>query len=121
MSNYEMNKELKTSFSESEVLKEIQERNVKNFLDVIVLIQLRKTREPMGGYDLVKLIHNKFGVLVSAGSAYALLYSMERDGLIRSGLGRKRVYKLAVKGDEKLEAIMQVKEKLLGLMVNIFI
>ena len=95
---------------------------VKSFLDTIVLAKLREQDSPMSGYDVITLIHKKFGILVSSGTVYALLYSMERDGLIRGRLSqRKRVYMLTEKGEKKIKALLEAKEKILGLMVNLFI
>jgi len=77
-------------------------RMVKSFLDAIVLDKLRERDNPISGYDVVTFIHKKFYILVSSGTVYALLYSMERDGLIRGMWSqRKRVYTLTEKGEEK--------------------
>jgi len=105
-------------------LNEMHERMVKSFLDTIVLAKLRERDSPMSGYDVITLIHKKFRILVSSGTVYSLLYSMERDGLIIGrwvGSRRKRVYTLTEKGEEKIKAILEAKEKILGIMVNLFI
>jgi len=97
-------------------------RMVKSFLDNIVLAKLREQDSPMSGYDVIALIHKKFHILASSGTVYALLYSMERDGLIRGVWSqRKRVYTLTEKGEKKIKAILDAKEKILGLMVNLLI
>jgi DNA-binding PadR family transcriptional regulator len=104
-----------------EILFEIHERFVKSFLDVIILNHLNSSDRIIGGYDILKLVQNKFGLLLSAGSVYSLLYSMERDGLIR-GRGRyKRVYSLTDKGEEKIKTILLVKERVLNLVEHTFI
>ena len=120
MSKYTLNKELGNAVLEREVLREMRERIVKNFLDVIVLTKLRES-EALGGYDVVKLVNKKFGILVSTGSAYAVLYSLERDGLIKGRSSRKRVYTLTDKGEEKIKTITKMKKGILGLMVDVFI
>ncbi|MFQ6081259.1 MAG: PadR family transcriptional regulator [Candidatus Bathyarchaeia archaeon] len=107
---------------EREILNEMHERLVKSFLDMIVLAKLRRRDSPMSGYDVVTLIHKKFRMLVSSGTVYSLLYSMERDGLIRGRWSqRKRVYTLTERGEKKIKAILEAKEKILGIMVNLFI
>ena len=107
---------------EREILEEMHERIVKTFLDTIVLVKLRKQDDPMSGYDVVTFIHEKFGILVSSGTAYSILYSMERDELIKGRSSqRKRVYTLTDKGEKKIKAISEAKEKILGLMINLFI
>jgi len=105
-----------------EILNEMDERMVKSFLDAIVLAELKERDNPMSGYDAIAFIHEKFRILVSSGTIYALLYSLERDGLI-SGMWsqRKRVYTLTEKGEKKIKAILEAKEKILGLMANLFI
>jgi len=109
---------------EREILNEMHERMVKSFLDAIVLVKLRERDRPMSGHDVFKLVHRKFRVRISSGTVYSLLYSMERNGLIRGrwvGSQRKRVYTLTEKGEEKIKAILETKGKILGLMVNLLI
>ena len=65
---------------EGKILKKMHERIIKNFMDIIVLTELR--RGSMSGYDVISFIHNKFHLLVSSGTVYSLLYSLERNGLI---------------------------------------
>jgi len=87
-------------------------------LDVLVLAELRNG--PMSGYDVIAFIHNKFRLLVSSGTVYSLLYSLERDGLIMGSWNqRKRVYKLTEKGEETIKAIMQANDKIQFLVTNL--
>ena len=54
----------------------------------------------MSGYDLITYIYDRFEVLLSPGTVYPLLSSMEREGLIEGfQRNRKRVYKLTKKGE----------------------
>jgi len=102
----------------SVVLKKMHRRIIKNFLDVLVLAELRNG--PMSGYDVIAFIHNKFRLLVSSGTVYSLLYSLERDGLIMGSWNqRKRVYKLTEKGEETIKAIMQANDKIQFLVTNL--
>jgi DNA-binding PadR family transcriptional regulator len=103
---------------ESEVLKKMHRRMVKSFMDLLVLAELRNS--PMSGYDVIAYIHNKFGILVSSGTVYSLLYSMERDNLIRGiWAKRKRVYELTEKGERSIEAILNANDKIKSLMTNL--
>ena len=105
---------------ESEILKEINKKIVKSFVDVLILEQLRGCT--MSGYDVIEFTNRKFNVLLSSDSVYAVLHSMERDGLIEGiQVQRKWVYDLTDKGEETLNAILNLKEKILGLMINLFI
>lgn len=92
------------------VLKKMNRRIIKNFLDVLILEELRNG--PLSGYDVIAYIHNKFRLLVSSGIVCSLLYSLERDSLIAGSWNqRKRVYKLTDKGDETNKAIMSANDK----------
>jgi len=105
---------------ESEILNKAHRRIVQNFLDVVVLLELRK--QPLSGYDVISFIHNKFGMLLSSGTVYSYLYSLERDGLIKGEYSqRKRVYTLTEHGKETAKAYLNAKDKILGLLLNLFI
>jgi len=95
------------------------ERIVKNFMDVLVMVELRDN--PLSGYDVISLIHKKFNLLVSSGTVYSLLYSLERDGLIEGKLNdRKRVYVLTDKGEKTISAIMTANDQIQSIMTNLF-
>ena len=104
---------------EREILKKIHRRVVKSFLDIIVLTELRNGY-PMSGYDIIEHIHDRFSILVSSGSVYSLLYSLEREGLIEGmWTKRKRVYKLTEKGDRRIAAILNLDDKIKVLLMNL--
>jgi len=93
-------------------------RLIKSFLDVLILAELRNG--PMSGYDVIAFIHRKFRLLVSSGTVYSLLYSLERDGLIEGNWNqRKRVYLLTDRGEETIKAIVDANEKIKGFLVNL--
>ena len=100
---------------ETEFLKGMNERMIKNFMDVLVLTKLRD--KTMSGYDVIRSIHKEFGLLVSSGTVYSLLYSLERNGLI-TGMRYpgKRLYTLTDKGNKELRGILKAKEGILGMM-----
>jgi len=117
-----LDKNQKVTLLGSEILEEMRERIAKSFLDVFILLKMSEESKPIGGYDVIGLVHEKFGILMSAGSAYAVLYSLERDGLIKGQLGyRKRGYTLTDKGEKKIKTILKEKAKILGLMLDLFI
>jgi DNA-binding PadR family transcriptional regulator len=105
---------------ESEILEEIQKSMIKNFLDTIILAELRKS-SPMSGYDVIDFIHKKFDVIISSGTIYSLLYSMERKGLIEGELtGGKRVYVLTDKGTNAINALSESKEEIQRFLGTLF-
>lgn len=104
---------------EREILKKMHRRVVKSFLDIIVLSELRNSH-PMSGYDIIEHIHGRFSILVSSGSVYSLLYSLEREGLVEGMWSkRKRVYKLTEKGDRKIETILNLNGKIKILLISL--
>ena len=96
---------------EGKILRKMHERIIKNFMDIIILAELRNG--PMSGYDVISFIHNKFHLLVSSGTVYSLLYSLERNGLIEGTWNeRKRVYRLTDKGSKTIETILSANDKI---------
>jgi DNA-binding PadR family transcriptional regulator len=96
---------------EGKILKKMHERIIKNFMDIIILAEIRS--EPMSGYDVISFIHNKFHLLVSSGTVYSLLYSLERNELIEGTWNeRERVYKLTDKGRKTIETVLSANDKI---------
>ena len=59
------------------IVEKLRRRLIRNFMDTLILAELRKG--PLSGYDIIGLIHKRFGILVSSGTVYSLLYSMGRE------------------------------------------
>jgi DNA-binding PadR family transcriptional regulator len=107
-----------TEHSEPRIVKRINEKIIKNFMDTIILAELRNG--PISGYDAITFIHNKYGFLSSSGTIYSMLYSLERSGLIQGiNQERKRVYQLTEKGAKTLEIILRSQDKIKFLINNI--
>jgi DNA-binding PadR family transcriptional regulator len=107
-----------TERSEPRIVKRINEKIIKNFMDTIILAELRSG--PISGYDAITFIHAKYGFLVSSGTIYSMLYSLERNGLIEgTDQERKRVYKLTQKGADTLQIILRSQDKIKFLINNI--
>ena len=105
---------------ESEILMGMHRRVVTNFLDILLLVKLRNAS--LSGYDMISYIHKRFDMLISSGTVYSCLYHLERHGLIKGDLvQRKRVYMLTEKGRGTVKTILGMRDKILGLVVNIFI
>jgi DNA-binding PadR family transcriptional regulator len=103
---------------EGKILKKMHERIIKNFMDIIIMTELRNGS--LSGYDVISYIHNKFNLLVSSGTVYSLLYSLERSGLVEGTWDeRKRVYKLTEKGEKTIETLLSASDKIKGFMANI--
>ncbi|MCW4017069.1 MAG: PadR family transcriptional regulator [Candidatus Bathyarchaeota archaeon] len=103
--------------SEAKIIKKMNERIIKNFLDIIILSELRNGT--FSGYDIISYIHNKFQLLVSSGTIYSLLYSLERNGLIEGVWDeRKRTYQLTKKGTHTINTILNVNQDIKTFVSN---
>lgn len=105
---------------ETDIIQEIHERIIRNFIDILILTELRK-KVFMSGYDFIAFIHTKFNIMMSSGTIYSVLYSLERDELIKgSQASTKRVYKLTDKGEEAIKALLDARELIQGFMATLF-
>ena len=103
---------------EKEALKSMHERLLKNFMDVLIMARLRNN--DMSGYDVIACVHKKFNFLISSGTVYSLLYSMERDGLIKGKRNsRKRIYTLTDKGKETIKVIQNANDPIQNFMAKL--
>ena len=104
--------------TEARMIKKMHERVIKSFMDTIIMAELQNGA--ISGYDVITYIHTKFGFLVSSGTVYSLLYSLERSGLVEGvWIERKRVYKLTEKGARTIEAILNSQDKIRSFMATI--
>jgi DNA-binding PadR family transcriptional regulator len=81
------------------VSKETIEQCVKKSFDVIVLSML--LRGPTCGFDVIKALVQNFGVLLSQGTVYPYLYSMEDKGYVKTEIesdNKTKVYRLTEPG-----------------------
>jgi PadR family transcriptional regulator PadR len=75
---------------------------VKTSLDLVILAILNG--KPMYGYKIMAAIHKEFGVLLSPGSLYPLLHSLEEKKLVESHVeGGKKVYAATTEGRRRLQ------------------
>ena len=102
----------------SKIVENLRRRTIKTFMDILILAELQE--KPLSGYDIISLIHRKFNVLVSSGTVYSLLYSLERKGLVTADMDqRKRVYTLTEKGEQTLETVWRANEEINSLVQNL--
>ena len=102
----------------SKIVENLRRRAIKTFMDMLILAELQE--KPLSGYDIIGLVHKRFNVLVSSGTVYSLLYSMERNGLVNADLeNRKRVYTLTSKGEQTIETVAQANVEIHSLLQNL--
>jgi DNA-binding PadR family transcriptional regulator len=100
------------------IVGELCERIVKNFMDVFILFQL--ARAELSGYSIMGRIHRRYGILMSSGTVYSTLYSMERRGLIEArSLERKRLYALTRKGEREIRDVRRSNGKIKNTLAGI--
>lgn len=109
-----------TTEIQSKTINRIYRRFVRGFLDIVVLLELIK--RPLSGYDVISLVHNRFHMLLSSGTAYSYLYALERSGLVKGEYSeRKRVYMLTELGEETAKTFLYHKDKIMRLLLNLFV
>ena len=104
---------------ETEILNEMHVSLIKHFLDIVVLAKLRKSGS-MSGYDVLGFIHGTYDILISPGTVYALLYSLERKKIvIGEWIDGRRVYSLTEKGQKTIDTVSRSKGELLRFVENL--
>ena len=99
----------------SKIVEKLWRRTIKTFMDILILAELQN--KPLSGYDIIGLVHKRFNVLVSSGTVYSLLYSLEREGLVDVDLdSRKHIYNLTDKGKQTLETVGRANGEINGLV-----
>ena len=89
-------------------------------MDILILAELNMS--PMSGYDIIGLIHKRYGLLMSSGTVYSLLYSLERNGLIKGVQNqRKRVYALTEKGEQNTKVIKKANDEIQSFLRNMLV
>lgn len=92
--------------------KEIYQRIINSFLDIIIMEELLQNGS-LSGYDIIRLFYKKFGILLSPGTIYSVLYSMERNGLIEGKENsHKRVYNLTETGEKTVKNMLSNIEEI---------
>ncbi len=81
------------------------ERIIKTNLEIVILCILKNN--PMCGYDIIKLIFEKYDIFLSQGTVYPLLYSLKDQGILQAefdrGNMRSKIYSITVVGEEIVE------------------
>ena len=74
-------------------------------MDLLIIGHFQE--QEFSGYDVLEFIHKQMGVMLSSGTVYYTLYSMERDNLLVStDTGKKRVFKATEKGLHRTRLLM---------------
>jgi DNA-binding PadR family transcriptional regulator len=105
--------------SRARAFKQIEERIIKDSLDLIVLKALKK--EALNGYLINSIIQKRYSVKLSPGTIYSLLYSLEKKGLVEGNFKHKiRYYTLTVEGEETLNTVAAMQNRIRAITSTIF-
>jgi len=107
--------------SDSEILAKMHRRVVSNFLDLSILLKLRNGS--LSDQDIVSYIHKRFNVIISPGKIYSCMHHLESQKLIQGKMNpkKKKVYSLTEKGEQTAKTLLSMRDKILGLVLNIFL
>jgi len=93
------------SFDKSKLSDDSIEKMVKDNLETIILALIQ--RKPMCGTDIIGTIHLEFNVLLSPGTIYPLLHSLEEKGwLISEKYGKAKTYVPAEEAKLKIKRLV---------------
>ncbi len=94
----------------------LRKRVVRNFMDILILQEIQKGT--MSGYDAKAYLQKKFGVSLSAGTIYGILYSMERQHLIAGfQIDNKRMYRITP--SRETAELLRAYEPLQNFLLNV--
>lgn len=89
-----------------------QHTNTKNNLWIYILLLLKE--KELYGWEIPKLVKEKFDFLPGKITPYRVLYRLEKDGFVKSELeNRRRIYKITEKGKEELKKAEKFLKNLL--------
>jgi len=80
-------------------------------MDVIIL-RLLRGNNCSSGYEMIKYFQRQYHLLVSSGTLYSMLYSLERQGFIDGSFdGRRRTYELTKQGEDFFKKICEAGQR----------
>lgn len=101
--------------SASALEERIAERYVKISLDIVVLGILNG--KPMHGYKIIAAVHKEFGILLSPGSLYPLLHTLDKEKFIESHFqGGKIVYLATPSGKRRFHETFKAHKRAMWIL-----
>lgn len=98
----------------------MHDRIVQNFLDLAILLELRK--RSLSSHDVIDFASKRFQILLTSDTVSTHLFTLEKDGLIKAEDSQgKRVCVLTERGKETITQLLSIKDKILGLFLNLFV
>ena len=98
----------------------MHDRIVQNFLDLAILLELRK--RSLSNQHVLDFANKKFQISLTPDAVSTHLSALEKDGLIKAEDSQgQRVYVLTERGKETITELLSIKDKILGLFLNLFV
>jgi len=105
---------------ETEILGRVHSRIFRALLDLLILMQLRNSAK--SGRDIVRFVNTRFHVQLSSGTIYSVLYTLEKEDLVKSELRQqKRFFELTDKGESITRAILNSYREISNYSASLFI
>ena len=93
----------------------LQKSNTTNNLWYYILALLKKRR--LYGYEIPKLIKEKFDFKPGKITPYRVLYRLENEGFVKGKIeDRKKVYQITKKGEEEIEKAKELYKKTMNIL-----
>ncbi|MEL9939428.1 MAG: helix-turn-helix transcriptional regulator [Ignisphaera sp.] len=74
-------------------------------------------KEPLKGYDIVKILKNDMGIKASTITIYSVVYRMAREGLLETVKSDgETLYKLSQRGREEFEKAVKFLESIIAIL-----
>jgi DNA-binding PadR family transcriptional regulator len=98
---------------------DLETRVVKSFADIIIL-KFFKHHPQSSGYQVLRHMHNEFGMVFSPGTIYQEIYRLERKKCLEGATeGNGRIYTLTGKGEKALTYAAKYSKQVNRLIVDI--
>jgi len=105
---------------ESEILGKVHDRIVQDFLDLVILLEMRK--RSLSCHDVIDFAQRRFCVSLSSNAVSSHFGTLEKDGLVKTENSQgTTVYALTERGNEAVRVLPHIRDKILGLLLNLFI
>jgi len=65
-------------------------------------------------------VNENFNMILSPGTVYSVIYSLERQNLIMANrVGEKRLYSITQTGQQKMDTFVSLKNEIMDLIKNV--
>ncbi len=96
-------------------IEHLRKSNTIENLWIYILTLLKTKKREIYGWELLVLIKKEFNFKPGKITPYRVLYRLEKDGFVKSGMkGRRRIYQITRNGERELELAKEFYKKILN-------